>query len=55
MKFMDDDLVQLWHYVTHLPEADLIAAIEEMSQKYEDPEDAEIYMISIWKHIHGFS
>jgi hypothetical protein len=55
MKFIDDDLVQLWHYVTHLPEADLIAAIEELAKKYDDPEDAEVYMIAIWKHMHGLS
>jgi hypothetical protein len=48
---MQEDILQLWHYVTHLDEAAVIELIEEMSQKYPDPEQAELSFVSVWSYL----
>lgn len=50
MKLQNDHIVQLWHYVDTLDEEAVLELIDELSQKYDDPEHVEIYFIALWKH-----
>ena len=48
---MQEDILQLWHFIQLCDELDILELIEEMAQKYPDPEQAEISFISIWQHL----
>lgn len=48
---MQEDILQLWHFIQLCNELDTLELIEEMAKKYPDPEQAEISFISIWQHL----